>query len=207
MDRRFALASTARLVLDVVFVDVGTTGASPTVAIQRLADGKWFDASDSDWHVSPVDNAMVETNTASLPGRYHFDFDQSTDAVKGSTDYVAKYVNDDDDVGILVYDNLFFGPVAAVTSPELCSVQGSVFDGGGVAADGVLVVATLVPTLTDTLGRGFRSDRLIRAYTNEAGFFDLPLVRGGTYKLEIEAVGYVRRVVVPDAASVLFTAL
>lgn len=206
MHDRYPLGSVARLNLDIVTAGAGVISQAPTVAVQRLSDGQWFQASDNTWQATIVDNPMTQTDSVNLPGRYHFDFDQSNDALAASVSYVAKLVN----IGAearLEYRDLVFGPMPAVGSMALCSVQGTIISNQGDPVVNIPVKATLVPVFLGGYGRAVDNGRIAVAYTNELGAFDLPLVRGGIFRLEIDAVGYDRRVTVPDQASVLFTDL
>lgn len=206
MQSRYSRGSVARLFLDIVSGGTGVIGQSPTAAIQRVSDSMWFKASDGTWVSSPVNNPMTQTDTTNLPGRYHFDFDQSLDPVQGEAEYIVKKHNASG-TPKLEYEDLVFGSLASSRAPELCSVQGTVYGGQGEPRENILVRATLIPVYKDGLGRVIESDRVIATHTNELGDFDLPLVRGGTFRLEVEHVGYDRKVVIPDQASVLFTDL
>jgi len=202
---RYPLASVARLSLDIIASGAGVISQSPTAAIKRLSDGKWFQVSDGIWQTTIVENAMTQTDSVNLPGRYHFDFDQSFDLLAQSKDYVAKLTN----VATprLEYRDLVFGPMAAAGEMTLCSVQGTVVSAQGEPIPNVLVEATLMPVYNGGSGRAVESGRVSRAYTNVTGDFDLPLVRGGIFRLEIDTVGYDRKVTIPNQSSVLFTDL
>jgi len=202
---RYTLGSTARLYLDIISAGVGAAGESPTAAVLRRSDGKWFDVSDGSWNATIVENAMVETDVTNFPGRYHFDFDQSLDDASESIEYIVKKQNLA--TPALEYDDIVFGPLASVTDPTLCSVQGTVYTGAGAPRHNALVRAVLEPVNTDALGRGYESDLVTATYTNALGSFDLPLVRNSYYRFEIDAIGYDKRVAIPDQATVLFTAL
>lgn len=206
MSDRFTLGSTARLSLDIVAAGVGILSQAPAAAIKRLSDGKWFQVSDGTWQVTIVENAMTQTDSVNLPGRYHFDFNQALDLVVGSSSYLAKLTN----TGVnarLEYQDLVFGPMPAVTSMSLCSVQGTVISNQGDPIVNVPVKATLLPVYTGGLGRAVESGRTAVTYTGVDGSFDLPLVRSGIFRLEIDAVGYDRKITVPNQTSVLFTDL
>lgn len=203
---RYSLGSVARFYLDVIAAGVGVISQSPTIAIRRIADGLWFENSSGTWVGTKVENAMTETDSVNLPGRYEFDFDQSLDLLAGSKDYLVKKSNAIGTV-VLEYGVAAFGPMSGSASPELCSVQGTIYTPQGERQQNALVRATLEPVLTDGQARAFVADRVLATYTNELGDFDFPLIRGGIFRLEIESVGYNRRVTIPDAASVLFTDL
>lgn len=203
---RYSLGATARLYLDIVAAGAGVISQTPSAAIQRLVDGLWFEVSSGTWVSSKVENPMTETDSVNLPGRYHFDFDQSLDLTAGSRDYIAKLSNAAGTLA-LKFDTLAFGPLANAVAPDLCSVQGSIVSSQGEPRANALVRATLEPVLTVGLGRAVEADRVVGTYTNELGDFDLALVQGGIFRLEVESVGYNRRVTIPAAASVLFTDL
>lgn len=203
---RHSLGSIVRLYLDIIAAGAGVISQLPTFAVQRTSDGKWFQASDDTWQTTIVENVATQTSSANLPGRYHFDFDQSKDEIAASSTYIVKKINTAGTLA-LEYEDLKFGILAGVVSPTLCSVQGTVFDAQGVPKQNVLIRATLEPTFTTTLGRTVEADRVVATYTNELGDFDMPLVRGAIFRFEIEAVGFNRKVTIPDQASVLFTDL
>ena len=206
MQKRFALGSVARLNLDIVTAGAGILSQAPTAAIKRLSDGKWFQVSDGTWQSTIVENLMTQTDSVNLPGRYHFDFNQALDLVAASSSYVAKLKNTGASAR-LEYMDLVFGAMAAVDSMALCSVQGTVISNQGDPVVNTLVKASLQPVYTGGLGRTVESGRTAVTYTGHDGSFDLPLVRGGIFRLEIDAVGYDRKVTIPDQSSVLFTDL
>jgi len=206
MPDRFPLGSVARIYFDIVENGVGILGQAPTVAIQRQVDDKWFQASDGSWQTTPVENPMTPAAPAFLPGRYLFEFDQSLDLVTGSTTYIARMVNAGAPVR-LEYRDLSFGPMASVASMALCSVQGVIVSTQATPLANAAVKATLMPVYNGGLGRAVESSRVAVVYTDAQGSFDLPLVRGGIFRLEIDAAGYDRKVTIPDQPSVLFTDL
>jgi len=206
MSERFPLGSVARLYLDIIDVDLGVVSQSPTLALRRVADNKWFQASDSTWQTNIVENAMTQTDVTNLPGRYHFDFDQTKDALARSTVYTIKLVNGGED-SRLEYRDLCFGPMAATVVMTLCSVQGTVSSAQGEPVGNAAVKASLLPVYNGGSGRAVESIRTLICYTQPDGSFDLPLVRGGVFRLEIDSVGYDRKITVPNQASVLFTDL
>ena len=206
MPDRFPLGSIARLHLDIVTAGAGALSQTPTAAIKRLADGKWLQVSDGTWQTTIVENPMVQSDVTNLPGRYHFDFDQALDLVVASSSYIAKLTNTGGSAR-LEYRDLKFGVMAAVASMALCSVQGVIVSTQATPLANAAVKATLMPVYNGGLGRAVESARVAVVYTDAQGAFDLPLVRGGVFRLEIDAVGYDRRVTVPSQASVLFTDL
>jgi hypothetical protein len=203
---RHSRGATVRIYFDIIAAGAGVISQSPTVAIQRRADGKWFDVADDSWETTVVENPMTQTDSVNLPGRYHFDFNQDLDALAASTQYIVKKTNTGASAA-LEYEDLVFGPLAGATALELCSVQGTVYDTQGLPVANVQVTATLLPVFRDDLGRVVQSSRVAVTYTNELGDFDLPLVRGATFRLEVDQAGYDRKVLIPDAPSVLFTDL
>lgn len=206
MRNRYSRGSTVRLFFDIVSSGAGVISQTPSVAIQRRVNDEWFQSSDGSWQPTLVTNAMTETDSVKLPGRYHFDFDQSLDLESGSSEYIAKKSNAAGTLA-LEYEDLVFGPLAGASGLSLCSVQGTISTAQGSPVPNAVVVATLVPVFKDALGRAVESDHVIATYTNTLGDFDLQLVRGGVFRLEISAVGYDRKVTIPDQDSVLFTDL
>lgn len=206
MISRHSLGSVARLYLDIISAGVGLNGETPFLSIQRVSDSMWFQSSDDTWQPTIVSNPASPTDAVNLPGRYHFDFDQSKDPVEGSTQYIVKKTNGGANAR-LEYEDLAFGPLAGSVGLDLCSVQGTISTAQGEPQQNILVRATLEPVFSDALGRTVEGDRPVVTYTNELGDFDLPLVRGAIFRLEIDAVGYNRRITVPDQASILFTDL
>lgn len=206
MKSRHSRGSVARLFLNIISSGAGVVGEAPTAAIQRKLDSKWFQVSDGTWVSTKVENAMTQTDSVNLPGVYHFDFDQSLDILTGSTEYLVKKQTISGTL-TLEYEDVAFGPMAGVAALELCSVQGTIFTPQGASGLNSLVRATLIPVFKDSLGRTVESDRVVSAYTNDLGDFDLPLIRGGTFRLEIPSVGYDRKVVIPDQSSVIFSDL
>jgi hypothetical protein len=206
MRSRFSRGDTARLYLDIIVSGAGQIGEVPLVAIRRLVDGWWFQDSDDTWQSTRVANTMTETDSTNLPGRYHYDFNQSLDPINASSTYIAMKWNVTSPA-VLEYEDLVFGTLAGAANLELCSVQGTVVSGNGYAVADSLVRATLIPIFKDALGRVAVADRVLATHTDVNGDFDLPLIQGGTFRLEIPAVGYDRKVLIPAQSSVLFTAL
>jgi hypothetical protein len=203
--QRFALGALARLYLNLVTGGTGHTGQAPHLALQRRQDSAWFNASAGLFQAGYVENAMVELNVPHLPGRYYFDFDHSKDLLV-SRAFIVKMTNAGS-LPVLAYDEIWFGPMPAVTAPQLCSIQGTLFDGERQPLAGALVQATLIPVFTDALGRGYQADAVLKTYSGADGAFGLPVVQGATIRFEIRAIGWDRRALVPSQPSVLFTAL
>ncbi len=206
MRSQYSFGATARLYLDIVTAGAGVISQTPTIAIRRVLDDAWFQASDGTWQTTVVQNDMTQLDSVNLPGRYYFDFDQALDDEPDSAAYIVLKTN----LGAsarLEYEDLIFGALAAATAPALCTVQGSIFTPQGAPVANVLVQATLMPTFLDAQGRTVQSERVISTYSNGQGDFDLPLVRGGVFRLQISAVGYDRKVTIPDQDTVLFTTL
>lgn len=205
MTNRHSRGELVRLYLDIIVAGVGSVDKHPVIAIRRVIDNKWFQVSDGTWQSTLVDNAMSETDFTNLPGRYHFDFDQALDLAEGSTRYVVKKVNSGP--AVLEYEDLVFGQLAGAIAAGLCSVQGTVLSGQADPIAAQVVRATLIPVFKDALGRTAQSDRVLLAFTDSDGDFDLPLIQGATYRLEVPGVGYDRKVLIPAQPSVLFTDL
>lgn len=204
MIERFSRGQVATFRLDLISSGTTTTGASPVAAVKRLSDGKWFKASDNTWQVSPFDNPMTETSQTDLPGRYHFDFDQTQDAVEDSVDYIVRMKNS---TTTLVYVDASFAPLSAATMPSLCAIQGSLVGLQGGPVRNALVRATLIPVALDPQNRGVETTRVVQTYSNDSGDFQISVVRGVTIRLEIDAIGYDRKLEVPDLASADFVNL
>lgn len=202
MRNRYSIGDTVRFTLDLIFGGGGQPGELPIIAIQR-ADGQWF--TGTVWQVAYVENSMVETDATNLPGRYHFDFDHTLDPLVG-TAYLVKKQNRSE-AAALEYEDAFFGPQAATTAFDICAVTGTIFTPQGLRARSELVRASLIPVFKDGMGRSIQSDNVQMVATDTNGDFSIPLVRGGTFRLEIPSIGYDRKVVIPDAPTALFTAL
>ena len=206
MQSRHSRGDTVRIFFDIIDAGAGVNGLSATIAIQRRSNNQWFQVSDGTWVETRVENPMTQSDAVNLPGRYHFDFDQTLDPLTGSTEYIVKKRHATAPLA-LEFEDLVFGPLAGAAALELCSIQGTVSDGQGLPSPNILVRATLIPVFQDGLGRTAESDRVLATYTNELGDFDLPLIRGGTFRLEVVGVGYDRKILVPDQSSILFTDL
>lgn len=206
MAEKFPRGSVARLYLDIVAAGVGVISQHPTVAIQRKADSKWFQGSDGAWMPTIVNNAMTQLDVANLPGRYFFDFDQSKDELEGPNEYLAKLANGPS-TARLEYQDLLFGPRSSVVTPKICAIRGTIFDPQGHPEPNVLIRATIEPFFNGGLGRTAKADHVVGTYTNELGDFELQLIQGVTARLEIDAVGYDRRVLVPIQSIISFTDL
>ena len=218
---RYPLGSTSRIYYDLIDSGAGVPADPPGIALRRRIDNLWLKMDephlafaphtepgvpDAVWVDTYSEGVMLEEDPTDEPGRYYFDFDQSLDQVEGSRLYVVKIVGATPSP-FLVYKDLTFGPMAMVDEPDLCSVQGSIFSPRGEPISGIKVMATAIPVYTDTLGRAVE-ESVAEAYTNNLGSFDLPLIRGLVVRLEIDAIGYDRKVTIPlDQSSVLFTDL
>ena len=201
MPDRYPIGSVARLYLNLVGGDgAGLVGRHPLAAVWRQADGQWLNAATGLFQRAYVENPMVELDARNLSGRYYFEFDHSRDLLV-SSDFIAKKRFTGPPV-LLSYSDLSFGPMPSVIAPQLCSIQGTLFAPDGRALDGALVQATLIPVFTDVMGRGFEADAPWRTYSGADGSFDLLAVRGATIRLQIPSIGYDRRVLVPNRASV-----
>jgi hypothetical protein len=205
MRERFSIGSVARLYWDLIGGGVPQTGQVPTIGIWRRADAAWFNAASGLFQPAAVANPMVELDAVNLPGRYYFDFDHSKDLLV-STEFALKKTLSGAPPA-LAYEDIAFGPLPAASLPGLCSIQGTVMSADGRRLGGSLVQVTLIPVLTDALGRGYQADAILRTRTAADGSFDLPVVQGATVRVEIRDIGYDRRALVPSQPSVLFTSL
>lgn len=61
-----------RATLSLVSSGSGTTGKSPTVAIQRIADGQWLQSGGGSWGGTFATNTMPEVDATDLPGLYAY---------------------------------------------------------------------------------------------------------------------------------------
>lgn len=204
MRENFPIGSVARLYFTLVSNGEGATAKLPTIAIQRVSDGRWFDATTGLFVEGYAMANMRELDVKNLPGRYYFDFDHGRDLTVSSR-FIVKMQNADP--AVLSYGDLHFGVLPAVTAPRLCSIEGVLFGAEGAPLSGALVQATLIPVYSDALGRGYQGDAVLKAYTSYTGAFELPVVQGATIRLEIRAIGWDRRALVPEQPSVLFTQL
>lgn len=205
MTDRFARGSVARLYLDLVTAGAGVPAQAPTIAIQRRADGLFFNVSSGLFQSGFVTNPMTELDATNLPGRYYFDFDHSKDLLV-SERFIVKKVNAGSPAATQ-YDDIAFGPMSSTASALTCAIQGTVLGPDGDPIPNTIVEATLIPVLVDGIGRGFGSDMLVRTYTAADGSFSLDVVRNATIRLQIPAIGYDRKATVPSLSSVLFTNL
>lgn len=200
---RISRGSTAKLYLEILAAGVGQTTENPTVAIQRVSDGQWFDGAA--FVPTQQENLLTELDIANLPGLYVFSFDHTLDTTE-SSEFLIRFTNTGGNA-LLEHTHIIFGKLTDTVAPDLCSVTGTIFTATGRRAPNTLVRATLVPVAIDILGRGYQNLEVIQAYTDQQGEFSLPLVRGIGVRLEITDIGYDKSVIIPDAASVLFTAL
>lgn len=202
---RFAVGSVARIYFDLVVGGIGQVGQTAFGAVQRRRDGQWFNAAAGAFGSTYIDNPLSEIDAAALPGRYFLDFDHAKDALV-SGEFLAK-LHSAGAAPSLVYRDLFFGRAPLIADAKLCAIQGVVARPDGRPCAGERVDATLIPVLIDSFGRGYQADRPLRTFTAADGSFELAVVRGATIRLEIRAIGYDRRAVVPNQPSVLLTAL
>lgn len=206
MADRYSLGSTARIYLDIVSSGAGVISQTPSAYIQRASDSRWLGL-DGEWYASPVEHPMTQLQATFQPGRYYVDFDQSQDASSGAAPrYIVKLENTGTPPA-LEYKDLVFGKEPMAKALELCSVQGTIASAQGEAVHNALIRATVQPIYRDALGRTVQVDEVVKAYSDTNGDFDIPLVRGTTVKLEIDAVGYDRKFLVPDQATAIFTEL
>ena len=200
---RVAVGSVARIWLDIISGGVGLTGLSPTLSIRRSIDDQWFNPTDETWGLFDGAIAMVEADSSMFPGRYYYDFDTNLDPEESSL-FVAYGFNYEP--RIESSEKIFVGPDSARVSPRVCDVLGTVSDENLQPIEYAEVSASLVPVYKDS-GRAVQSWVPAIVHTDDVGFFSLPLVRDGTYRIEIPSIEYDRVVVVPDEDQVNFTQL
>jgi hypothetical protein len=203
MIERYSRGEVARIYLDIISAGVGQVGLAPTASIRRMVDNQWFQASDNSWQTTIINNAMTALDGVNFAGRYYIDFDQAEDDEEESYEYVVRLSHIAAPV-TLEYRELVFAPLSASIAPGLCAVTGTVYTGRGKPAPNEIVQATLVPVYTDALSRTAQADQIVGTYTNESGDFSLSLIRGATFRLQINTVGYDHKVVIPDQATVAF---
>ncbi|HUX16559.1 MAG TPA: hypothetical protein VMW52_08795 [Phycisphaerae bacterium] len=200
---RYSRGSTASLFLEILAAGVGQTGEAPTVAIQRLSDSQWFDGAT--FVPTIQENALIQKDQANLPGVYYFDFDHALDATL-SEEFLLRFRNTGANA-LLDHRHIIFGRLTDVVDPDLCAITGTIYTATGRRAPNTVVRATVIPVVTDTLGRGFQNVEVVQVYSDPQGEFELSLVRSLNVRLEIPDIGYDRKICVPDQASALFTAL
>ncbi len=100
---------------------------------------------------------------------------------------------------------------AGPPTPPLCVVFGTVVDANGQPNTDVQVLATIVSTkdtkdgqIVDEFGV---TGKQIEAFTDDAGFFEIPLMQGANVCLDIPKIELKREICVPDKASVDFQEL
>jgi len=201
--QRFSRGSTARLFLEILAAGAGQTNESPTIAIRRLSDGLWFDGAA--FVPTLQSNAVEELDAPNLPGLYFFDFDHALDTT-ASNEFMVRFANTGANA-LLEHFHVIFGRLTDTVDPGLCSIIGTIFTADGKRSPNALVEATVIPVETDALGRGFQNLEVMRAYTDQLGEFELPLAQTLSVRLQIGAIGYDRKIVVPAQASALFTDL
>lgn len=201
----FSRGSVAKLFLEITASGVGQTGESPTVSIQRLSDGLWLDPNTNTFVVTRQEAALVQVDATNLPGLYSFDFDHTIDTTL-SQEFVARFTNTGANA-LTEHAKIMFGKITDTVNAETCNITGTIFTAAGARAPNTLVRATIIPVASNSLGQGFQNVEVITTYTDSLGEFDLTLARGLNAKLEIEDIGYDKKVCVPDQATVLFTDL
>jgi len=71
---------TVRIGVNITYNREPVTGQVPSVIIQRMSDSLFFDGSS--FMSSRNELKMTESDRYNLPGRYHYDFDQSVDGIE-----------------------------------------------------------------------------------------------------------------------------
>jgi hypothetical protein len=207
IELRHPVGELIRLQTALIVAGAGVPGASLAAIIKRLGDGKFFNGSIS----APADpfqtavylNSMSQLDAVNLPGVYKFDFPQARDPL-GLQDYAVRMLC----VSPMFTEDLILrtGPQIATLAPTLRNVFGTLFDGSGQCLINQVVRANVIPVSTPSAGVGI-GEFLAAVSTDATGFFQLPLIRGVRVRLEIPAIGYDKRVLVPAASSADFTTL
>ncbi len=206
---RYPIASTARLYLSFVEAGVGVTGQTPTIAIRRVSDSLFYNdslASGSRFASPAALNAMTELDSTNFPGLYVYDFDHSEDAT-GSEMFEIQMSNVAPHL-LLEYSRIAFGPMRTAEAPKECLLYGSAIKADGKPAVNDTVRMSIIPNTILSSGAkpGITTDR-IDTFTDKNGAFSIGLIRGLTVRLQIPAIGYDRKIVIPDAPSANFADL
>jgi hypothetical protein len=188
---------------------VGQTGETPTIVIQRLSDGLYYDdqlVSGSRFAAAYADNAMSEVSATNFPGAYRYQFPHSEDTT-GSELFFLRYIN----TGVnarLVYEEIAFGPLRTAASLERCNLYGTVLalDGSSIANE--VVYVTIIPNTILTSGSkpGISVQR-IEMYTDANGGFSVDILRNLVVRLQIPSMGYDAKITIPDQESANFADL
>lgn len=188
---------------------MGQTGETPTVAIQRLSDGLYYDdqlASGSRFAAAYATNSMSEVDSVNLPGAYRYQFPHSEDAT-GSELFFIQYANTGANA-MIAYDEIAFGPLRTAASLEQCSLYGTVLalDGSAVANEPIYV--TIIPnTILESGYKPGISVQRIEMYTDSNGGFSLDVLRNLVVRLQIPTMGYDSKITIPNQASANFADL
>lgn len=206
---RYPIASVANLDLTIESSGVGVAGEAPVAIIQRQSDGYYYDgtqASGSQFASTLATNAMVEVDSANLPGLYQIQFPHSEDLTSSEL-FLVRYQNGGA-APLLVDETIGFGPFRSAEAPEMCTLYGTVLDiSGAPGANRQVRIAVLPNTI---LSSGDKPGVLVGnvdVYTDTSGMFSVNLVRSLIARLQIVSIGYDRKIVVPDAASANFADL
>lgn len=206
---RYPVSETVNLDLTITASGAGVTGETPTVVIQRLSDGLYYDddlASGSRFAAAYDTNNMTEVDATNLAGLYRYQFPHTEDTTASELFFV-RFINTGGNA--LVQDQtVAFGPLRTATALSLCSLYGSVLDIDGNPDFNKPVRVSILPNTIITTGAkpGVSVDKL-DTFTDVNGSFSIDLIRGLVVRLQIPSVGYDRKITIPDQASANFADL
>ena len=98
--------------------NVGQTGESPTVAIQKKSSGEWLNDAKDAWQAGYNDIALSEASSADLPGIYNINISHIDDTAEV---YDCYFKNTGDNVGSDFESHQFTGAVYVPSSSAYAS--------------------------------------------------------------------------------------
>lgn len=119
--------------LSITSSNVGITGESPTISLQRKSDSKYWDNGTSDWVVAVTNNSMTEYDSTNEPGIYRY---YSSADITSSEDTIVVHYNNTGTYALNAYDILYVrkdfatniatsygNPLASTPSADSTSLQ------------------------------------------------------------------------------------
>lgn len=206
---RYPIAETINLDLTITSAGTGSTGETPTIVIQRLSDGYYYDdtqVTGSRFLAAFHANNMVEVDSVNLAGLYRYSFSHSEDDTSSELFFI-RYINAG--VNALVQDEtIAFGPLHTAADLGLCNLYGRVVDVDGNPDFNKPVRVSILPNTILTIGvkPGVSVDKL-DTFTDVNGDFSIDLIRGLVVRLQIPSMGYDRKITIPDQSSANFADL
>lgn len=158
------------------------------VSLQRLADNLYWDGID--WVALETMLATVEHR----PGLYMF---TAPDLLDGH--YLLMFQNS---LLSTTYIHLFAGSYKFTSTLELCNLYGIIVDAFNKPVRNALMRLRTVPSAP--VNNIIVSYEPHEVFTDDAGNFNIELIREHEYLLDIPAIRYSKRILIPDAASVRF---